>query len=67
MRAGASIGAPKYFSDEEEDEIIHWLEDCAEVGCAKSIKDVRAVVREILAKKMGVECSSVSHGWWDRF
>ena len=67
MRAGASIGAPKYFSDEEEDEIVCWLEGCAEVGCAKSIKDVRAVVGAILAKKMGVECSSVSHGWWDRF
>ena len=67
VRAGASIGAPKYFSDEEEDEIVHWLEGCAEVGCAKNIKDVRAVVGAILAKQMGVECSSVSHGWWDRF
>lgn len=28
VRAGASIGTPKYFS-EEEDEIMRWLEGCA--------------------------------------
>ena len=33
-------------------------------GCAKSVKDVRAIVGAIVAKKQGVV---VSHGWWDRF
>ena len=33
-------------------------------GCAKSVKDVRAIVGAIVAKKQGVV---VSYGWWDRF
>ena len=37
------------------------------MGCAKSISEVRAVVAAIVAKKLGVDCVTVSHGWWDRF
>ena len=59
--------SPKYLTDEEEDEVVRWLEGCAIVGCAKSIREVRVVVGAIVAKKLGMECTSVSHGWWDRF
>ena len=58
--------SPNYLTD-EEDEVVRWLEGCAIVRCAKSIRDVRVVVGAIVAKKLGVECISVSHGWWDRF
>ena len=67
VKAGAGVGVPKYLTDEEEDEVVRWLEGCAIVGCAKSIREVRVVVGAIVAKKLGVECTSVSHGWWDRF
>ena len=63
----ARVGAPKYLTDEEEEEVVKWLEGCAQVGCAKSVKDVRAIVGAIVAKKQGVDCVVVSHGWWDRF
>ena len=67
VKAGAGVGVPKYLTDEEEDEVVRWLEGCAIVGCAKSIREVRIVVGAIVAKKLGVECTNVSHGWWDRF
>ena len=66
VRSGAGVGLPKYLTN-EEDELVKWLEGCAEVGCAKSKQQVRAVVGAIVAKKLGVECAVVSHGWWDRF
>ena len=64
---GAVGGAPRYLNDEEEEELAKWLEGCAEIGCAKSVREVRAVVGAIVAKKHNAECAVVSHGWWDRF
>jgi len=64
---GAVGGTPRYLDDEEEEELVRWLEGCAEVGCAKSIKEVRAIVGAIVAKKQNTEPVFVSHGWWDRF
>ena len=37
------------------------------IGCAKSVKEVRAIVRAIVVKKENLDYVSVSHGWWDRF
>lgn len=62
VRPGAGVGLPKYLTDEEEDELVRWLE-----GCAKRVRETRAVVGAIVAKKQRVECAVVSHGWWDRF
>ena len=42
--AGAHVALPRYLNDEEEEEVVRWLEGCAQVGCAKSVWDVRAVV-----------------------
>ncbi len=67
VRPGAGVGLPRYLNNEEEDELVRWLEGCAEVGCAKSVRQVRAVVGAIVAKKQGVDSAIVSHGWWDRF
>ena len=67
VQLGAAICAQKYLMDEEEEEVVRWLEGCAKVGCAKSISEVKAVVEAIVAKKLGVDCITVSHGWWDRF
>lgn len=64
---GATGGAPRYLDDEEEEELVLWLEGCADVGCAKSVREVRAIVGGIVAKKQGLELTAVSHGWWDRF
>ena len=64
---GAVGGAPRYLDDDEEEELVRWLVGCAEIGYAKSIREVRAVVGAIVSKKLNVEQVTVSHGWWDRF
>ena len=64
---GSVGGAPRYLEDEEEEELVKWLKGCAEVGYAKSVKEVCAIVGGIVSKKRGLEHFSVTHGWWDRF
>ena len=64
---GAVGGPPRYFTDEEEEELVRWLEGCTEVGCAKSVREVRGVVGAIVGKKQNLEHATVNHGWWDRF
>ena len=64
---GAKGGAPRYLTDEEEKELVRWIEGCAEVGYDKSVWEVRAIVGAIVAKKQCVDFAAVSHGWWDRF
>ena len=39
----------------------------SEVGYAKSVREVRAVVSAIVAKKYGVKEFVVSMGWWESF
>ena len=64
---GAVGGTPRYLDDEEEEELVRWLEGCAEVGCAKSVREVRVIVGAIVARKQNLDHVTVSHGWWDRF
>ena len=67
VHPGAVSGAPRYLDDEEEDELVRWLEGCAQIGYAKSIREVRAIVGAIVAKKNNLDSMVVSHGWWDCF
>ena len=63
---GAAPGPPKYLCDEEEEELVKWITGCAEVGYAKSVHEIRAVVGAIVSNKLGLENPvTVSHGWWD--
>ena len=67
VRPGAVGGAPRYLDAGEEEELVRWLEGCAEVGRAKNVREVRAIIGAIVAKKQNVDNVTVSHGWWDRF
>ena len=67
VRPGARSGAPRYLEEEEEEEVVQWISGCAEIGRAKSIREVQAVVSAIVARKLGITSISVSHGWWDKF
>ena len=65
---GAAPGPPKYLGEEEEEELIKWIAGCAEIGYAKSVREIRAVVGAIVSYKLGLDSPIVvSHGWWDRF
>ena len=60
---GAVGGAPRYLDDVEEVELVRWLEGCAEVGCAKSVREVQVIVGAFVAKKLNLDHLTVSHGW----
>ena len=47
--------------------LVRWVEGCAQIGYAKSVKEVRAVVGAIVAAKNNLDCAVVRHGWGDRF
>jgi transposase len=67
VQPGAAPGAPHYLDNEEEEEVVRWLEGCASIGCAKNVREVRSIVGAIVAAKNNLENVVVSHGWWDRF
>ncbi len=57
VQTGAPPGAPKYLDDEEEGELVRWMEGCAQIGYAKSVKELRAVDGPIEpAKQLGLCC-----------
>ena len=61
----ARSGAKRYLSDEEEAALVDFLIGCASVDCAKSCKDVMALIQQIVsARDSKVE---VTRGWWDSF
>jgi len=64
---GAKIGAPRYLDDEEEGELVKFLLGAASIGYPKSVREVRAIVSAIMAKKMGAESVEVSQKWWEKF
>ena len=67
VQPGAAAGAPRYLYKEEEEELVRWIEGCASIGYAKSVREVRSVVGAIVAAKNNLEKVVVSHGWWDHF
>lgn len=67
VQPGAVGGAPRYLDDEGEEELVRWLEGCAAVGYAKSVREVHGIVGAIVAAKNNLDNVVVSHGWWDRF
>ena len=65
---GATLGPPNYLCEEEEEELVKCIAGCAEVGYAKNVGEIRAVVGAIVSNKLSLDNPIVvSHGWWDRF
>ena len=63
---GVSSGPSRFLSCEEEEEVVNWIAGCAEIGWAKSVKEIRRVVSTIVSYKCGYAVN-VSPGWWDKF
>ena len=41
VQPGAVSGSPCYFlDDEEEEELVRWIEGCAQIGHAKSVREI---------------------------
>ena len=62
---GTMSGPPKYLTDAEEIEIVHFLTRTAAIGYPKSRKDVMGLVQQVLdSKGLG---KSLTSGWWESF
>lgn len=62
---GAVSGPGKYLSDQEEDELVCFLLECASIGYPRSRQEVIAIVQR-LCDRNGIQ-KVVSHGWWESF
>ena len=62
---GSTCGRGKYLTDEEEEELLTFIENCASVGYAKTRKQILALVERILCVR-GMKVH-VSDGWWASF
>ena len=69
LQFGKKSGPPRYLSDAEEEELCRFLVGCAKIGYARSRKQVLAIVKGIVSRKMekDVEDVSISTGWWTSF
>lgn len=67
VKPGAVSGYPRYLDDKEEEELVRSIEGCAQIGYAKNVKEIRAIVGAIVARKNGLDGVVISHGWWDCF
>lgn len=62
---GVTSGPCRYLSDEEEEELVVFIKNCAKLGCARSRLQVISLVQHIVDQKnLGVK---VTHGWWESF
>ena len=52
---GAAPGPPKYLCKEEEEELVKWIAGYAEVGYAKGVCEIRAVVGAIVSHKLSLD------------
>ena len=62
---GSVSGPVRYLSDREEDELIHFLLECASIGYPWSCLEVIAIVQRSCNRR-GMN-KVVSHGWWEAF
>lgn len=63
--AGSKSGPLRYLSEQEEEELISFIKGCAEIGYPKTVKDILALVQQVLASR-GVD-REVTYGWWEGF
>ena len=62
---GTASGAVRYLADSEEKELAEFIVGCASIGYPKTIRDILAIVRSILASR-GVH-RIVTYGWWEAY
>ena len=63
---GATSGPERYLTDTEEQELVHFIKECAKVGYAKTRKQIIAIVELVLKEKRGPD-TSITPGWWYSF
>ena len=62
---GAVSGPNRYLDAQQEEELVHFLIECASVGYPRSRQAVIGMVERILNDR-GIQ-RTVTHGWWESF
>ena len=62
---GSKSGKKRYLDDDEEEELVQFLINCARIGFPRSRSDVIHLVQNVCTQR-GIDVS-VSHGWWEGF
>ena len=62
---GAVSGPNRYLNVQEEEELVHFLLECASIGYPRSRQEVISMVQRFL-NDSGIE-KTVTHGWWESF
>lgn len=65
VQHGCRPGPSSYLSIEEEDELVHFLIRCSQIGYPHTLSQVLALVQQIVDYKQLDK--TVTYGWWQRF
>ena len=65
VKVDAKAGRDPYLTSAEEEELVHFIMKCSEIGYGYTRKQILSLVQRIVTEK-GNEVS-VSNGWWERF
>ena len=62
---GAVSGPNRYLNTQQEEELVHFLLECASIGYPRSRQEVIGMVQRVL-NDSGIQ-KTVTHGWWESF
>ena len=65
VKSCSHSGPQRYLDDEEQKQLVTFLIGAARMGYAKTKKEVKVIVEELIAQK-GKEVH-ISNGWWEGF
>lgn len=65
IQAGAHSGPERYLDDEEEAQLVHFALGAAQMGYAKTKKEIMLIVEALLEIKG--KSVQISNGWWEAF
>ena len=65
VELGARSGPERYLGDQEEEQLVEFLVNCAKIGYARTRSQVMEIVQQCLMMR-GLEIT-VTHGWWESF
>ena len=63
VELGARSGPERYLGDQEEEQLVEFLVNCAKIGYACTRSQVMEIVQQCLMMR-GLEIT-VTHGWWE--
>ena len=67
VQHGKKPGPEPYLNREEEEDLVNFIEEVAEVGFGKTRKQIKAMVEQTAREKQVLRKQEISDGWFRRF